>query len=199
MAANQSMQRAQSATMPAELKQTIIQWLAVDASRMQALTIAASCNLPDWWLAAGFVRNLVWDQLHGYPKPTPLNDLDLIYFCTKDISEQRDRLLEQQLIAQTALPWSVKNQARMHLRNNDRPYASAAEAMSYWVEIETVVGASLTADGELQLIAPLGLQPLFDLSITPNPKKHKALDFQQRIAEKKWLQLWPKLRVKYSE
>jgi hypothetical protein len=171
-------------------------WLADDANRMQALHIAASCNLPDWWLAAGFVRNLVWDQLHGYSKPTPLNDLDLIYFCTEDISEQRDRQLEQQLIAQTALPWSVKNQARMHLRNNDRPYASAADAMSYWFEIETVVGASLSADGELQIIAPLGLQPLFDLTITLNPKKHKALDFQQRIVEKKWLELWPKLRVK---
>jgi len=182
--------------MPAELKQTIIQWLADDASRMQALTIAASCNLPDWWLAAGFVRNLVWDQLHGYSKPTPLNDLDLIYFCTEDISEHRDRQLEQQLIAQTALPWSVKNQARMHLRNNDRPYASAADVMSYWVEIETVVGASLSADGELQIIAPLGLQPLFDLTITLNPKKHKVLDFQQRIVEKKWLELWPKLTVK---
>jgi hypothetical protein len=171
-------------------------WLADDANRMQALTIAASCNLPDWWLAAGFVRNLVWDQLHGYAKPTPLNDLDLIYFCTEDISEQRDRQLEQQLIAQTALPWSVKNQARMHLRNNDRPYASAADAMSYWVEIETVVGASLSAAGELQIIAPLGLQPLFDLTITLNPKKHKVQDFQQRIVEKKWLELWPKLTVK---
>jgi hypothetical protein len=178
------------------LEIAIKNWLADDANCMQALTIAASCNLPDWWLAAGFVRNLVWDQLHGYSKPTPLNDLDLIYFCTEDISEQRDRQLEQQLIAQTALPWSVKNQARMHLRNNDRPYASAADAMSYWFEIETVVGASLSADGELQIIAPLGLQPLFDLTITLNPKKHKALDFQQRIVEKKWLELWPKLTVK---
>lgn len=177
---------------------TLKQWLANDAKRIQALNIAARCNLPDWCLAAGFVRNLVWDQLHGYAKPTALNDLDLIYFCTTDSSEQRDRRLEQQLIAQTALPWSVKNQARMHLRNNDRPYASTADAMSYWVEIETVVGASLTNDGELQIIAPLGLQPLFDLSITLNPKKHKVLDFQQRIEEKKWLELWPKLSVKYS-
>lgn len=173
------------------------QWLANDHKRMQALNIAASCNLPDWWLAAGFVRNLVWDQLHGYAQPTALNDLDLIYYCTGDTSEQRDQQLEHQLIALTGQPWSVKNQARMHLRNNDDPYASTADAMSYWVEIETVVGASLTANAELQITAPLGLQPLFDLSITLNPKKHKMQDFQQRIVEKKWLELWPKLSVKY--
>lgn len=176
---------------------TLKQWLANDQKRMQALNIAASYNLPDWCLAAGFVRNLVWDQLHGYPRSTPLNDLDLIYFCSSDISEQRDQQLEQQLIDQTALPWSVKNQARMHLRNNDRPYTSTADAMSYWVEVETVVGASLTANGGLQIIAPLGLQSLFDLTITLNPKKHKVQDFQQRIVEKKWLELWPKLTVNY--
>lgn len=68
------------------LKLAIEQWLANDEKRMQALRIAASYNLPDWWLAAGFVRNLVWDQLHGYAQPTPLNDLDLIYFCTADTS-----------------------------------------------------------------------------------------------------------------
>ena len=58
----------------------IQQWLVNDSQRMQALHIAGSCNLPDWCLAAGFVRNLVWDQLHGYPQPTPLNDFDFIYF-----------------------------------------------------------------------------------------------------------------------
>jgi hypothetical protein len=176
---------------------TIKQWLANDQKRMQALNIAASCNLPDWWLAAGFVRNLVWDQLHGYAQPTPLNDLDLIYFCTADTSKQRDRQLEHQLIAQTGQPWSVKNQARMHLRNLDAPYLSAADAMSYWIEIETAVGATLNAQGEICIIAPLGLQPLFELTITLNPKRQKLLDFQQRICEKKWFELWPKLRVKY--
>lgn len=182
--------------MPAEL--LLRQWLLNDSARMLALRTAARYNLPDGCLAAGFVRNLVWDQLHGYLQPTPLNDVDFIYFCQADCSEQRDRTLEQQLLAQTGLPWSVKNQARMHLRNQDRPYHSTADAMSYWVEIETAVGARLADDGALQMIAPFGLQALFDLTITLNPKKHKVQDFQQRIVEKNWLQLWPKLTVKYE-
>lgn len=162
---------------------------------MQALAVAEQLRLPEWWIAAGFVRNLVWDQLHGYSQPTPLNDLDLIYFCNEDCSEQRDRLLEQQLIAQTALPWSVKNQARMHLRHQDPPYRSAAEAMGCWVEVETVVGANLNAQGDICIIAPLGLQSLFELTITLNPNKSNLHEFRQRISEKKWLELWPKLRV----
>lgn len=172
-------------------------WLADDEKRMQALWLAASCQLPDWCLAAGFVRNLAWDQLHGYAKPTPLHDLDLIYFCTLDASEQRDRQLEQQLIARTGLPWSVKNQARMHRRNRDAAYVSTADAMSYWVEIETAVGASLNATGEIMVIAPFGLQPLFELTITLNPKRKKPQDFQQRISTKNWLQIWPQLKVQY--
>lgn len=36
-----------------------------------------------------------------------------------------------------ALGLPVKNQARMHLRNGDRPYQSATDAMRYWPETAT--------------------------------------------------------------
>ncbi len=108
--------------------QQIIQWLRTDPYRMQALYTARELGLNQWCLAAGFVRNLVWDQLHGYLSPTPLNDIDLVYFDKKDISEQHDLQLEALLLnkhmphkqtvhkqmvhKQTAqknrFPWSVK-------------------------------------------------------------------------------------------
>ena len=47
---------------------------------MKALEALATLDLPDAWIAAGFLRNLVWDYLHGYKTMTPLNDLDVIYF-----------------------------------------------------------------------------------------------------------------------
>lgn len=28
------------------------------------------------WIAAGFVRNLVWDKLHGFSSMTALDDID---------------------------------------------------------------------------------------------------------------------------
>jgi hypothetical protein len=42
-----------------------------------------------------------------------------------------------------ALGWSVKNQARMHERNADRPYRSASDAMMHSPETATAVGARL--------------------------------------------------------
>jgi len=170
-------------------------WVENDPVRMEALTIAAAQELPGWCLAAGFVRNLVWDKLHDFSLSTPLNDIDLIYFDQQDMSDSRDREIEGELRAASKLPWSVKNQARMHERNRDRPYTSTEDAISFWVEVETAVGASLADDGEVIIVAPFGVKPLFELSITLNPKRPKRTDFEARIYNKQWLQTWPRLVV----
>ncbi|WP_145475653.1 nucleotidyltransferase family protein [Yersinia similis] len=180
--------------------QQIIQWLRDDPYRMQALYAARELGLNQWCLAAGFVRNLVWDQLHGYLSPTPLNDIDLVYFDKKDISKQHDLQLEALLLhKQTAqknrLPWSVKNQARMHLHSDRLPYTSTEDAISYWIEIETAIGARLTDKGDIELISPLGLAALFALTVTLNPKNGELTTFYQRVNSKSWLQHWPNLHV----
>lgn len=66
-------------------------WMTEDPERMEALSTAAELNLPDWCLAAGFVRNLAWDKMHGFSSATALNDIDLIYFDAEDTAEARDQ------------------------------------------------------------------------------------------------------------
>jgi uncharacterized protein len=34
---------------------------------MQVLGVTEALGLPDCWVGAGFVRNPVWDALHGFP------------------------------------------------------------------------------------------------------------------------------------
>ena len=100
---------------------------------MRALRAVSTLALPDWLIAAGFVRNIIWDSV--YAKQTALNDIDVIYFCTEDRSAARDLLLEQRLRAvEPDLPWSVKNQARMHRKHGDAPYKNTVDAMRYWPE-----------------------------------------------------------------
>ncbi len=41
----------------------------------------------------------------------------------------------------------------MHERNNDNPYGSTSDAMTYWVEVETAVGANLSAQGDIEIIS----------------------------------------------
>ena len=175
--------------------QQITTWLLADKERLNALEIAADLNLNDWCLAAGFVRNLIWDQLHNHPVATPLNDIDLIYFDCDNLSPDKDRDYQQQLCSLSPLPWSVKNQARMHTRNNDNAYTSTTDAMSYWVEVETAIGVRLNTKDQVELLAPFGLEPLFNFSITANPKRLKLREFQSRVTQKKWLSLWPKLTI----
>lgn len=173
----------------------IKKWISEDSMRMQALFIARSLGLSDWCLAAGFVRNLAWDKVHGYSDATALNDIDLIYFDPNNTSEEADKDLERQLKAISDFPWSVKNQARMHERNSDSPYASTEDAMSYWVEVETAVGATLNESDDIEIVAPFGIDVLFEYTITPNPKRPKPEVFAQRLQEKKWLEIWPNLVV----
>ncbi|WP_280570977.1 nucleotidyltransferase family protein [Chromohalobacter sp. 296-RDG] len=176
-------------------EEQIKNWLAHDPIRMEALAIASEKKLPEWCIAAGFVRNLAWDNLHGFSSATDLNDVDLIYFDPRDCSESRDREIEDDLKSISTLPWSVKNQVRMHGRNSDDPYISIEDAMSFWVEVETAVGARLDERGETVIVAPFGIERLFDFTITLNSKRPKRTAFEARIKSKRWLEMWPRLVV----
>lgn len=156
--------------------------------------MASILRLPGWCLGAGFVRNLVWDKLHGYEEPTPLSDIDLIYFDPGEISSEKDLEIEAHLKSIADFSWSVKNQARMHVRNNDQPYTSTSHAMSYWVEVETAIGARLS-NNNIKLLAPFGVGSLLSNKVTLNEKRPKPDDFGRRIEDKKWLQTWPQLTV----
>jgi len=178
-------------------EELIREWIAGDALRMQALRSARELDLPDWCIAAGFVRNLVWDKLHGYATPTPLDDIDLIYFDPACTSREHDRRLESRLGESAGdLPWSVHNQARMHERNGDAAYLSTLDAMTYWVEEETAVGVRLDAQDHIEVLSAFGLDSLFAGQITPNRNKRNiAVEFSARLTRKNWLWIWPKLRV----
>nr|WP_253820887.1 nucleotidyltransferase family protein [Vibrio sp. 99-70-13A1] len=88
--------------------------------------------MPQCFIAAGFVRNVVWDSLHNFEKPTPLNDVDVIYFDSDELHSESYLLYEAQLSSwMPELNWQVRNQAVMHEHNGDAPYTSSLDAMSY--------------------------------------------------------------------
>jgi hypothetical protein len=47
---------------------------------MRCLRALRALDLPQGYIGAGFVRNALWDELHERTIPTPLNDIDVIYF-----------------------------------------------------------------------------------------------------------------------
>ncbi len=64
--------------------QDVLQGLLLnDPLRMKALHAVQALGLNDGWIGAGFVRDAVWDHLHGYG-PRPLSgDVDVVWFEPK--------------------------------------------------------------------------------------------------------------------
>jgi len=161
---------------------------------MKVLRLVASLELPDCYVAAGFVRNMVWDYLHQYPS-TNLNDIDVVYFDRQETNDSVCQQAEKSLRRQAPeINWQVKNQAVMHLKNDDRPYENTVDAMRFWPEKETAVGVQIAANNQIYICAPFGLESLFRGEITFNPKRNKTL-FLDRIGSKQWQNIWPELKV----
>lgn len=178
----------------------ILSAIGNDEWMLEVLRAAATLKLPDWWVCAGFVRSKVWDALHGYAARTPLGDIDVIYYDENNLDEAREKDHERQLSRlMPGLPWSVKNQARMHEVNGLPPYRSSGDAISQFPETATALGVKVIERGELKLTAPHGLEDLFGMKVCPSPafeKDERLMNvYRRRLASKKWKEKWPKVEV----
>jgi uncharacterized protein len=168
-----------------------------DPRRRAILEAVRRQGLPDWAVGAGFIRSAVWDALHGYAEPTPIADVDVLFFDTADLSREHECAIEAAL-AQVLphVPWSVKNQARMHRRNGDAPYADTADALRYWLETPTAVAIRIADDGKALLLAPFGIADLVAMICRPTPRGRERLSaYNQRMREKNLPARWPRVRV----
>ena len=178
-----------------EAQETISRWLLQDKFRMQVLEAVRELALPQAYIAAGFLRNLVWDRLHQ-KSFSALNDIDIIYFDTDhSFSESQAKMHLQKQFVQ--MEWDVKNQARMHKKHGHAPYSGCAEAMSNWPEKETAIAVRLNKNQQPEFVAPWGLALLFDACITWNDKRSLSL-FKDRVTAKAWLTQWPKLTLRIN-
>lgn len=90
----------------------------------------------------------------------------------------------------------MKNQARMHQRNGNLPYLSTENALLYWPETATAIAVRIGETNFLEIIAPYGLDDLFELRLRPTPpfEREKLNIFRQRVARKGWMERYPKLQ-----
>src|SRR5690625_1674326 len=178
----------------------VINLIQSDEKMMEIIEIASTLNLPDWWICAGFVRSKIWDTLHGFNERTETPDVDVIYFDDKNIDENFEKELENKLInIMPNIPWSVKNEARMHIINNLPPYTSSEDAISKFPETATALGVKLDKENNLVLTAPWGLDDAINLELKPTPyfteTKELAAIYEQRIIKKNWKSIWHKIKV----
>lgn len=183
--------------MPQELENNLIAIIESDQFMTNILENVRDLNLNDCWIGAGFVRNKVWDVLHQKTR-TELNDIDVIHFNNSDLTEQSDLLIENQLkTAVSNMNWSVKNQSRMHLKNEHQPYSNCEDAIAYWPETATAIAIRLTLENQIEYIAPYGLADLFNLVVKPTPNFNSTI-YKNRINDKRWKEKWKKLDIQLA-
>lgn len=113
-----------------------------DPLLMSILKTIQSLQLSDCWVAAGVIRNKVWDYLHNIQ--TKINDIDVIYFDEFDNLIEHEKALESKLQEiMPNQPWSVKNQARMHLKNKISPFGSSFKGVAHFPETPTAIAVRL--------------------------------------------------------
>jgi hypothetical protein len=168
---------------------------------MAALRVVRSLGLQSWCIGAGAIRSLVWDTLHEFDQRSTAEDMDVVYFDAKATPEQ-DAALENRL--HSAMPdfhWEVTNQAGVHrwfsaaLGQVVPPLASLEEGVATWPEFATCVGVYLNEDDSLGIVAPHGLDDLFELRVRHNPLRASAATYRERVAAKRFGERWPRLSI----
>lgn len=169
---------------------------------MRTLVQVRALRLPAWCVGAGAVRNLVWDALHGYARPSALADIDVAHFDAHDLSPRRDALLQQRLQAMApSLPWEVTNQAGVHLwfeqhfGHSVPPLRSLEEAVASWPEFATCVGLWLDDGDHLHVLAPHGLDDLLGMVVRRNPVRVSLETYRERVASKRYSERWSRVDV----
>jgi uncharacterized protein len=172
---------------------------------MSALAAVNALNLRSWCIGAGAVRNLVWDHLHGYEKPSELSDIDVAYFDSRSTEQGKDAELQDRLrIIDPNVPWEVTNQAFVHtwfesyFGHPVPPLESIEEAVGSWPEYATSVGVLLTEHGTIEVISPHGLEDLFALRVRRNPVRVSVETYRQRVEQKQYSRRWPRVSVELT-
>ena len=173
-----------------------------DTELMIVLTTIRGLDLNDWLIFSGAVYQSVWNNLTGRQPGYGVNDFDLGYF-DPDVSWDA----EDVVIKRVAEAFEEPLRSRVEARNQRRvsewfpakflqpypPIVNTAEALERFVAPCFAAGVRLEDDGQITVVAPFGLDDVFDMVIRPNPNRPLAKDWS-RVAEKA-LDRWPELTV----
>ncbi|WP_247943313.1 nucleotidyltransferase family protein [Streptococcus oralis] len=180
------------------VRQDLLQAIQLNTDLMKILIIIRNLGLKDSWLAAGSIRNFIWNLLSDKSPFDRETDVDVIFF-DPDISYEETVSLEKKLREDfPQYQWELKNQVYMHQHSpHTVPYTSSRDAMSKYPERCTAVGLRLNEDSTLELFAPYGLEDILNFQVHPTPHFLENEDrmklYQTRLSKKNWQEKWKNL------
>ncbi|GIE92874.1 nucleotidyltransferase family protein [Paractinoplanes rishiriensis] len=171
---------------------------------MRVLATVRDARIPDAWVGAGLLRDLVWGELFGSGfQPSGVRDIDVAFFDPADLSRAHDDRMTARLAARwPEVPWEAKNQAAVHTWYARKfggepvsPFRSVAEAVATWPETATAVAVRLDGRDELEICAPLGLDDLLGGVWRRNPRRVGVERSRERLARHQPERRWPGVTV----
>lgn len=171
---------------------------------MRVLATVRAAELPDAWVGAGAIRDLVWGELYGTGfVPDTVRDIDVVYFDPADLSRERDERATARLDSLwPGLPWEARNQAAVHTWYHHKfggdpvpPLMSIVDAVATWPETATAVAVRLDPAGGIEVCAPHGLGDLLAGVWRRNPTRVSVDRSRERLTRHRPAQRWPAVTV----
>lgn len=179
----------------------LVRRLAGEVWLLDAVRAVAVSGLPDAWIGAGAIRDVIWGQLSTGFDPAGTRDLDVAFFDAADLSPDRDQSATARLRSLLDRPWEATNQAAVHTWYDQyfggppiAAFGRVHDAIATWPETATCVAVRATSDG-LAVCAPYGLDDLLDGVWRHNPARVTAGTSLARLARHRVAERWPAVTV----
>lgn len=171
---------------------------------MRVLRTVRDSGIPEAWVGAGAVRDLVWGTRYGSGfEPSKVRDVDVAYFDPTDLTRDRDERATQLLHGTwPAVPWEARNQAAVHTwypqkfgGDPVKPFGSIVDAVATWPETATAVAVRIDDAEAIEICAPLGATDLLDGVWRRNPCRVTLERSRERLGRHRPAERWPGVRV----
>lgn len=180
----------------------LVEIVRADADLMEVLVTVRNLGLNDWLVFSGAVYQSVWNDVTGRAPGYGVKDFDVGYF-DDDVSWDA----EDAVIKLVAEAFEEPLRSRVEVRNQQRvaewfeakfgepypPIEDTAEALTRFVAPAFAVGVKLEDDDQITVVAPFGLDDVFNLTIRPNRLRPLAKDWDRVTARA--LERWPELTI----
>tara|TARA_R110001606_G_scaffold188015_7_gene335632 strand:- start:345 stop:959 length:615 start_codon:yes stop_codon:yes gene_type:complete len=179
----------------------LVEAVGANPLAMTVLQRAAAMELPDHGLMAGAVYQAVWNALTGRDPAFGVNDYDLGYYDASDLSEAAEDVVikaGETVFADLDAIVEIRNQARVHLWFGAKhgvtraPLTSTADAVAHFASHTHAVAVRLDRKGEMEVLAPYGLDELFSLHVRPVEDLADKTGWNAKCLRQH--ALWPEIR-----
>ena len=175
-------------------------WLLSDEQFKEVFTIINKLHLPNAYICGGVIRDYVWNKKHDLPSSLLFGNIDVFYYDSNESNEQY--LIRQTMINQnySKYLWNLTNTALKDRRETKlKLHKNIESTLKQFPETCSSVAVNYDQAHNLTIIAPYGLEDLFELKIKPTPTFRKGQinyqTYKQRVKRKEWSKKWNKLII----